>query len=38
MGDAERPSADVVRQSTEAEGLGAAQRLVGLMLSLGEAP
>lgn len=29
---------DAVRQSVDAEGLGTAQRSVGLMLSLGEAP
>ena len=37
VGDADRPSADIVRQSVDAEGLGAAQRLFGLTLSLEEA-
>lgn len=38
VGDAERPSADAVRQSADTKGLGATQTLVGLTLSLREAP
>lgn len=38
MGEAERPSANAMRQSADVEGLGTAQRLAGLTLSLEEAP